>query len=111
MNKQDILSIVRTISSSSQKNKEEYFKHQYKDFAKRYPNLYAMACKGIHDTNILEYMLDMMENVSNNATTTQEASVEVGQKLFTEFVDPVLGSAKKSDKPCTAPVFTFNGGK
>lgn len=111
MNKQEILDIVNIINASSRKDKETYFKKQYQTFADKYPNLYAMACKGIQDMKILEYMLDMMENVQSNSTTTHEASVGVGQKLFTEFVNPVLPSAKKSKTQYPSPTFTFNGGK
>jgi hypothetical protein len=88
MDKESIMTIVKTIHESSVKNKEVYYQDIYKNFKKKYPNLYSMACGKTVDMVTLEYMLDMMDKVQNNVTDQHQASVEVGQKLFDQFVDP-----------------------
>lgn len=95
MNRTDILTIVQEINNSHVKNKAIHFAEQYADFKKAYPNLYEMACKGISNISVLEFMLDLMEKVHNNETTTHDASVEVGQRLFDQYVSPRLPDAKE----------------
>jgi 3-methyladenine DNA glycosylase AlkD len=108
MNREQILDIVKIINSSTLKNKEEHFSKLYHEFKETYPNLFAMACKGVRDMKMLEFMFDMMDKINNNHTSTHQASVEVGQKLFDKFVHPSLSNAKVSSTPCT-PQFTING--
>lgn len=106
MDKAAIIKIITTIRDADVENKEEYFKERYKNFKKKYPNLYTMCCKPSFATDpagmkTLEYMLDMMSMVNKNEKTQEEASVAVGQELFTKFVD--VSKLQKSDKACNGP--------
>jgi len=107
MNKEEIIAIVSDINYSPVKNKEQHFLTKYADFKKQYPMLYSMACKGIPDMSTLEYMLSMIEKIKTQETTSHDASVEVGQKLFNQYVDPNLKHATKTTTPNPSPVFTF----
>lgn len=107
LRKEEIIAIVTEINDSLVKNKEQHFLSKYAEFKKQYPMLYTMACKGIPNMSMLEYMLDMMEKIKAQETTSHEASVEVGQKLFNQYVDPNLKHATKTTTPNPSPVFTF----
>jgi len=71
---------------------------KYPFFAKRYPMLFAMACKkDDFDCNSLEYFLEMRDNIIANKITSEEASKEVGEKWFNKYVD-LSKSTPKDDK-------------
>lgn len=88
---QKITSIVHKIASAEMSNKDEYFSEIYKGFKKKYPHLFALACKqqntSTDDMQTLKYMLDMMEKVRKNEGTQEAVSAEVGQTLFNRYVD------------------------
>lgn len=91
----EIRTIVLEISCSAghQKDKEAKFRKKYHDFAEMYPALFEMACTPNFDISKLLYMLELREKVMQNETTVDDASKEVGQSLFNEYVKPVLSKA------------------
>lgn len=95
--KESILKIVNIIRESNVQNKEAHFENIYKNFKKKYPHLYSMVCQPNVDMNMLNYLLDMMDKIHKNDKTQEDASVEVGQELFTKFVD--VSKLTPSDKP------------
>lgn len=95
--KETIKKIVQIIRESDVTDKETHFQHIYKNFKKKYPMLYSACCKNSFDMKTLEYMLDMLDKIQNNEQSQQQASIEVGQKLFSQFVD--VSKLKASDTP------------
>lgn len=91
------MKIVSIIRESNVENKEAHFKNIYKNFNKKYPHLYSMVCKKNVDMSMLNYLLDMMDSIHKNDKTQEDASIEVGQELFTKFVD--VSKLTPSDKP------------
>ena len=88
----DVTRIVESIVSSDVTDKSKHFSDIYTGFKKKYPHLFALACKQTanssgEDLKTLNYMLDMMEKIKRNETTQNDASVEVGKRLFDQFVD------------------------
>lgn len=106
MHKEDIMKVVTTIRDSDADDKEEHFYNTYKEFRKKYPQLYKMCCqpsfaKDPAATKTLEYMLNMMSSIDKKEKTSEEASIAVGQELFTKFVD--VSKLKKADGPAAGP--------
>ncbi len=95
--KETIKQIIEIIRNSDVENKEEHFEHIYQNFKKKYPVLYSACCKNTFDMKTLNYMLDMLDKIHNNEQSQEQASIEVGQKLFSKFVD--MSKLKSSDKP------------
>lgn len=75
-----------------------HYKEKYAEFASKYPNLFEMCCKPACNMTMLSYMLDMWEKVHGQQTSQDDASVQVGQRLFDTYVDPILPESKKSKK-------------
>lgn len=106
LSKEDILKIVDTIRASDAKDKERHFKSVFKTFSSKYPVLYANACKDSFDIKTFTFLLDMMDMVQKQETTQHDASVAVGQELFSKFVD--ISKLKASDTPVTGgPKISF----
>lgn len=75
--------ILKTDNELSEKAEKEF-----PFFAKRYPMLFAMACKaGEFDFESLEYFLNMRDNIIDNKMTSEEASKQVGEVWFNKYVD------------------------
>ena len=88
MNK--IRTIVEAIQQSDVPNKEAHFSLIYPKFKAKYPPLFSMACNQTIDMDKLQFMLDHLEKIKTNQLTLDEASAEVGQKLFDEYISPKL---------------------
>lgn len=110
MPREEIESIVHEIQTAKGvKNKEKHFEVKHSAFKAQYPHLYKMACTDNMNMSMFRMMLDMLDKINAQTTTSNDASVEVGQQLFQAFVKPNLKDAKTSDRPGKGPVFTFNG--
>jgi hypothetical protein len=75
--------------------KKEYFAAKYPKFSDKYPKLLAMCASPNPDTEMyLEYMLKMLEKTNpetnSRPISVHDASSHVGQKLYDDFVAPVL---------------------
>jgi hypothetical protein len=82
-----IRNIVNEIMSSDVQNKEEHFAEKYEDFSTNYPVLYKTVCSG-GNTEHLEFMLGMLDQMNKKQKTQHDASVAVGQLLFDKYVEP-----------------------
>lgn len=82
-----IRQVVNEIMSSDAQNKEEHFSEKYADFKDSYPVLYKTVCGG-GNTEHLEFMLGMLEQMNKKQKTQHDASVAVGQMLFDKYVEP-----------------------
>lgn len=96
----EIISKVREIITrqGNVKEKQRYFRKTMPEFAERYPALFNMACDPEFDSSRmerLEYMLRMRDNVSSNKISQHNASVKVGENLYTEYVKPLVDKTKK----------------
>lgn len=89
-----ISEIIQEIQSSSNKNKESYFKNLYPEFEKKYPHLFKMSCETIIDKTILDFMLLKLDKIRNNNMTQNDASIDVGQVLFDKYIDPKINNSK-----------------
>lgn len=72
-----------------EKLKLMFFK--FSEFAEECPTLFEGVVKERLDTEKLNYMLNMSRNVNKGNLTFDQASVVVGQKLYDEYVKPVVG--------------------
>lgn len=93
---QEIQKIVLEIAcaAGTPKEKENTFRRRYPEFAERYPALFEMVCLPTFDMAKLQYMLQLREQVMQKERTIDDASKEVGQSLFDEYVKPVLPHAQ-----------------
>ncbi len=91
---EEIETITEEILSSkmSVDDKQSYFATRYKDFYESYPILFEMCCKpkNPENTKRLTYMISMLKNIEQNKMTQHIASVNVGQKLYNDFVKPTI---------------------
>jgi hypothetical protein len=83
-----IRKIIAFIREAQVDNKEEYFATKYATFKKKYPNLYSVACNDKVDLANLDFMLHMLEKMKKDNVSQYDASAEVGQLLYSQFVEP-----------------------
>ena len=82
--------IVKNIQDSDETQKEEVFAKKYPNFKEKYPVLFQCACDGRLDMNNLEYMLNILGKMDREGVSQYNASAEVGQMLYTKYVEPVV---------------------
>lgn len=73
----------------SSTSKKRHFAKMHPDFAEKYPFLFNKCCE-TKDIETMEYMINMFKNVQENKITEHVASVNVGQKLYNDYVKPVV---------------------
>lgn len=95
MNPDVILKISKEIKNSNHPNKKLHFKIVHKEFATTYPLLFDMCCDDTSDFKYLEYMIGVLQNVQDNKTSAETASVNVGQTMFDHFVKPLVDKEKE----------------
>lgn len=100
----ELRAMVREIVASrmTPKMKEIEFQKRYPAFAEGFPMLFAMACQPHFDNARFEYMLKLREQISNEQRSVDNASKEVGEKLFKEYVAPVVRTTKPDKKPSSS---------
>lgn len=64
---------------------------RHTEFAEECPGIFEGVVKETLDPQMMTYMLNMSKNVEKGNLTFDQASVVVGQKLFDEYVKPVIG--------------------
>jgi hypothetical protein len=99
MDSDEIKRIVEEIRKSKVRSKSEYFKKKYKQFEEQYPMLFKTACDDTTDENILYYLINMLEKVQKKEMTEHVASVNVGQKLYDDYVKPLVGETEQGEEP------------
>lgn len=93
MDLESVQNISREIFASkmSETLKKRHFSQKYPDFADTFPFLFNKCCES-SDLETLDYMITMLKNVQQNKITDTVATATVGQKLFDDYVKPVLGA-------------------
>ena len=97
MKSDDIINIVKDIITTSsmlmsvQKSKD-ILSVKYPEFSKAFPILFAAACEPNFDMKRFLYMINMRDKITNKTTSFEDASKEVGQALFDEYVKPIVNS-------------------
>lgn len=91
----DIIRIVRDIVNTSSMlrsvaDSKDIHTNKYPEFAKAFPVLFTSACEPNFDFVRFMYMMNMRDKIFNQATTVEDASKEVGQALFDEYVKPIV---------------------
>jgi hypothetical protein len=71
------------------------FKTKYPFFAEYYPALFATACSPGFDYSRFRYMMTLREEVATQQRSLDDASKEVGQVLFDQYVAPVIDVDKE----------------
>lgn len=89
----EIMRIIREMQQSrlSEEQRKGFYSKRYVKFAERYQVLFEMACRPDMDMKKLEYMLSMREHVLRGSMSVDNASQHVGQKMFDEYVKPIVG--------------------
>jgi len=85
-----IKKIVNHIRTSPVDNKEAHFSLQYTTFRKKYPNLYTMACNDAISLDNLNFMLEMLKHMNQSGLSQHDASAQVGQLLYSQYVEPLV---------------------
>lgn len=91
-----ITRIVKNILESDEANKEEVFGVKYPNFKDKYPVLFQCACDGKLDMNNLNFMLSVLGRMDQEGVSQYDASAEVGQMLYTKYVEPMVKDKEPS---------------
>jgi hypothetical protein len=93
----DVKKIIEEIQKSKidNKKKEVYYGEKYADFKKLNPVIFEMSCAGKMDMSKFDYMTNLLNQIKKAEITQYDASAEVGQMLFKEFVEPVIPKMNK----------------
>jgi hypothetical protein len=72
------------------------FKSRYPEMAEKYPAIFVMCCSEFEDakhrqfaTRCVSFMLKKLED-SHTTTDLHEASTDVGEMLFEEYIKPIV---------------------
>jgi len=106
MNATQIQAMVRNMDESFRRHKRIKDQPEYGQkimeenqvLYKEYPSIFKLHMEGKLDETFF-YMLSMRRKIEKGELTEDEASVQVGQKLFRRFVDPVVNNL-----PAVTPV-------
>jgi hypothetical protein len=106
MNATQIQALVRNMDESFRRHKRIKDQPEYQQkiieenqvLYKEYPSIFKLHMEGKLDETFF-YMLSMRRKIEKGELTEDEASVQVGQKLFRRFVDPVVNNL-----PAVTPV-------
>lgn len=92
MTTEEIKKIVMEMvcAAGTVKEKDAIFHRRYPEFAERYPALFEMACTPGFDIQKLFFMLELRDKIDARERTVEDASKEVGQALFDEYVKPII---------------------
>jgi hypothetical protein len=80
--------------------RKDVFKVKYPNFADKYPTLFGTCCASISGSErckckqYVEFLLGMLAKTQSetDCISTHDASVSVGQRLYDDFVAPVVRS-------------------
>ena len=91
----EIIAIVDEILNftGTAEARKVYFTNKYPFFAERYVALLATSCSPGFDYARFRYMMSLRDKVTSNVRTLEDASKEVGQVLFDQYVAPVVKDA------------------
>lgn len=83
-------------------NKDEFRKRmetRYEQLHKRSPTLFDLVLQDDCDMEKLKWMLAMQAQIKSGKIDNDNASKIVGQKLFDEYVQPIVDSTPPDRKP------------
>jgi|APGre2960657373_1045057.scaffolds.fasta_scaffold03330_1 hypothetical protein len=97
LSSEEIVQIVEQIHArpGGLKEKQRIFRKIYPEFAEQYPSMFNMACEPSFDIDRLKFMLQMRDAVTSNKISQHNASVKVGENLFTEYIKPIVDIAPR----------------
>jgi hypothetical protein len=97
----EIRAIVLEIacSAGTPSEKEKKFRQKYPHFAEFYPTLLDLACRPQFEMSKLQYFLQLRDQITQRERTVEDASKEVGQALFDEYVQPVVSKLPPNKQP------------
>ena len=99
MNATQIQALVRNMDESFRRHKRIKDQPEYQQkimeenqvLYNEYPSIFKLHMEGKLDDTFF-YMLSMRRKIEKGELTEEEASVDVGKKLFRRFVDPVVNN-------------------
>jgi hypothetical protein len=71
---------------------------KFGEFRERYPTLFQLIVdnpEGFEERRLVE-MLRMRERVSQKNVSYENASIQIGQRYFDEFVKPIIGNSNQT---------------
>lgn len=88
----EIIAIVNEIRefTGTAEARAMYFTKKYPFFVERYAILFAASCSPSFDYTRFRYMMSLRDQVTSNKKTLDDASKEVGQVLFDQYVVPIV---------------------
>lgn len=94
---------VRQILNEHQKQKKEKDEIQknHSEFVVAYPKLFEKLLEDNVDKVQLEYILKMYEKVQTRKVGFEDASKEIGKKMFDQYVAPSLPEVPEGAEPKT----------
>ena len=96
MDTKDIVLTVREIRKAAADDMTpEDIRTQFSAFAERYPHLFVMTLEPTFDWDKFAYIISMKAKIDTSQTTVEDASKEVGQKMFDHYVKPKVDANKK----------------
>jgi hypothetical protein len=95
----DVKKIIEEILNSKINNKEKevYYGEKYPDFKTLNPVMFEMSCAGTMDMSKFDYMAKLLGQIQKAEISQYDASADVGQMLFKEFVEPVVPKMTKKN--------------
>lgn len=91
----EVKKIIEEIQNSKIEDKDKYYGEKYPDFKKLNPVMFEMSCAGKMDMSKFDYMAKLLNQIKMAEITQYDASAEVGQMLFKEFVEPIVPKMTK----------------
>jgi hypothetical protein len=101
MRAEKLREITKEMCASNSKDKREHFSEKYPTFTKNYPTLFEMCCNDPFDIKKMDFMINMLQQVQNNKISQHDASANVGQILYDEYVKPIV--APSPSPPPSSP--------
>jgi hypothetical protein len=93
----EIVSIVDEIIAfqGTSEAREAHFKEKYPFFTESFPTLFSMACAPGFDYPRFKYMMSLRDAIHSQRRTLDDASKEVGQVLYDEYVAPIVNNSSE----------------
>lgn len=77
--------------------RRQHFEKKYPEFADRHRHLFDMVCENEFDRDRLKYMLEMRDSIEKKDISFENASKQIGQKMFDVYVKPKINGGAGTD--------------
>jgi hypothetical protein len=96
----EIAKEIQDYTDGGPATKKDVFEKKYPEFAKNYHMLFAMLCENGNgfDMTMLQYMLNLRDKIDTDKVSFDNASKEVGQKMFDIYVKPNVPKTPTANK-------------